>query len=60
MPDGDLLPETLALAEKLSRIQKEALTETKQLFHKVADLPLEEALKRGRDINQRMRAFGKR
>jgi len=55
--DGDLLPETLVLAEKLSKTKKEALTETKKLFHKVADLSLEEALKLGRDVNQRMRAF---
>jgi len=57
VPDGDLLPETLVLAEKLSKTQKEALTETKKLFHKAADLSLEEALKLGREVNQRMRAF---
>jgi enoyl-CoA hydratase/carnithine racemase len=55
----DLLPETLKLAEKLSNIKPEALRATKQLFHEVADLPLEEALKRGRDTNKRMRAFRK-
>ena len=59
VPDGELLPEALAVAEKLSRIQKEALTETKKLFHSVADLPLAEALKLGREVNQRMRAFQK-
>ncbi len=59
VPDEDLLSETLKLAEKLSNIKPEALRATKQLFHEVADLPLEEALKRGRDTNQRMRAFWK-
>ena len=59
VPDGDLLAESLFLAERLSRIRKEGLTETKKLFHQVADLPLEEALKRGRETNQRMRAFQK-
>jgi enoyl-CoA hydratase/carnithine racemase len=59
VPDADLLSGSLAVAEKLAGIQKEALTETKKLFHRVADLALEEALKSGRDVNQRMRAFGK-
>jgi enoyl-CoA hydratase len=57
---GDhLLPESFKLAEKLSNIDPEALRATKKLFHEVADLPLEEALRRGRDTNKRMRAFRK-
>jgi enoyl-CoA hydratase/carnithine racemase len=59
VPDKDLLSETLKLAEKLSNVNPEALRATKTLFHEVADLPLEEALKRGRDTNKRMRAFRK-
>jgi enoyl-CoA hydratase/carnithine racemase len=59
VPEGELMTETLVLAEKLCTIRKEALTETKRLFHQVADLPLEEALKLGRETNQRMRAFQK-
>jgi enoyl-CoA hydratase/carnithine racemase len=57
--DEDLLPEALVLAERLSIIKPEAIRATKQLFHEVADLPLEEALKRGREANRRMRAFRK-
>ena len=57
VPDRDLLPEVFAIAEKLSNTKAEALRATKQLFHQVADLPLEEALKRGRDVNRRMRGF---
>jgi enoyl-CoA hydratase/carnithine racemase len=49
----------VALAEKLSAIKPEALRATKRLFHEVADLPLEEALRRGREANKRMRGFGK-
>ena len=49
----------LSLAEKLSKVDPQALKATKQLFHEVADLPLEEALKRGRAANQRMRGFKK-
>jgi enoyl-CoA hydratase/carnithine racemase len=59
VPDEDLLSETLKLAEKLASVKPEALRATKQLFHEVADLPLEEALQRGRDTNKRMRAFKK-
>ncbi len=57
--DQDLLSEALVFAEKLSKTRFEALRATKQLFHEVADLPLEEALKRGRETNKRMRAFKK-
>jgi enoyl-CoA hydratase/carnithine racemase len=57
--DRDLMPEALAIAEKISKIKPEAMRATKQLFHEVADLPLEEALKRGREANKRMRAFKK-
>jgi hypothetical protein len=32
---------------------------TKQLFHEAADLPLAQALERGREANKRMRAFRK-
>ena len=59
VPDAEVLPSVLLLAEKLSSIKKEALQATKQLFHEVADLPLEEALRRGRETNKRMRGFGK-
>jgi enoyl-CoA hydratase/carnithine racemase len=59
VPDPDLLSETLVLAEKLAAASSPAMQATKRLFHEVADLPLEEALKRGREINKRMRAFRK-
>ena len=57
--DQELLGIALSLAEKLSKVDPQALKATKQLFHEVADLPLEEALKRGRAANQRMRGFKK-
>ena len=59
VPGPELFKEAIGLAEKLSRVSREALTATKKLFHEVADLPLEEALRRGRETNQRMRAFHK-
>jgi enoyl-CoA hydratase/carnithine racemase len=55
--DEELLNRAVSLAQKLSTVNAAALRATKQLFHEVADLPLEEALKRGREANKRMRAF---
>jgi enoyl-CoA hydratase/carnithine racemase len=59
VPDAELMSEAMALAEKLTGINALALRATKQLFHQVVDLPLEEALVRGREINKQMRAFRK-
>ena len=55
--DSGLLASALQIAQKLCSVKREALAETKKLFHEVADLPLEEALRRGRESNKRMRAF---
>lgn len=57
VPPERLLPEALAMAEKLAAVKRPAMAETKRLFHAVADLPLLEALEHGRDANRRMRAF---
>ena len=59
VPDADLMKEALALAEKLAAVKRPAMAATKQLFHEVADLPLAQALERGRETNRRMRAFRK-
>jgi enoyl-CoA hydratase/carnithine racemase len=59
VPDGDVLLEALGMAEKLSELKPQAIQATKQLFHEIADLPLEEALRRGREANKRMRGFRK-
>jgi len=53
----NLMGESISMAEKLSAASRPAMAETKRLFHEVSDLGLEEALKRGRDANRRMRAF---
>ena len=57
VPDAQLMSATLVLAEKLAAVSAPALKATKQLFHEVADLPLEEALRRGQEMNKRMRGF---
>ncbi|MBM3385113.1 MAG: enoyl-CoA hydratase/isomerase family protein [Betaproteobacteria bacterium] len=59
VPDAELMQEALALAEKLAAVGRPAMATTKRLFHEVADLPLERALERGREANQRMRALRK-
>ncbi|MGH8722441.1 MAG: enoyl-CoA hydratase/isomerase family protein, partial [Burkholderiales bacterium] len=55
----ELLSSAVSLAERLANVHRPAMAETKRLFHEVADLPLEEALLRGRDSNRRMRNFQK-
>lgn len=55
----DALAEAVSLAAKLSELNPQAIQATKQLFHEVADLSLEEALQRGRETNKRMRGFKK-
>ena len=55
--DQELMERAVSLAEKLAGVTPEALRATKRLFHEVADLSLEEALKRGREMNKSMRAF---
>jgi enoyl-CoA hydratase/carnithine racemase len=59
VPQARLLDEALALAQALAGASRPAMQLTKQLFHEVADLPLADALERGRDANKRMRSFRK-
>ncbi len=54
-----LMAEALQMAEKFAAVARPAMAATKQLFYRVLDLPFEEALDEGRDVNKRMRAFGK-
>ncbi|HEX7250963.1 MAG TPA: enoyl-CoA hydratase/isomerase family protein [Burkholderiales bacterium] len=59
VPPDALLGAAIETAEKLCSVDRRALAETKKLFHEVADLPLDRALEKGRDMNRRMRAFGR-
>jgi enoyl-CoA hydratase len=52
-----LLAAACELAEKFAAVDRAAMAATKQLFYRVLDLPFEQALEEGRDINKRMRAF---
>jgi enoyl-CoA hydratase/carnithine racemase len=57
VPLAVVVNESVSLAEKLAAVKRPAMAETKRLFHEVADLPLAQALERGRDTNKRMRNF---
>jgi enoyl-CoA hydratase/carnithine racemase len=59
VPDARLMDEAMAFAAKLAQVARPAMAQTKHLFHEVGDLPLEAALKLGRDLNKRMRNFQK-
>jgi enoyl-CoA hydratase/carnithine racemase len=59
VPERLVVQEAVHLAERLAAVHPPAMALTKRLFHEVADLPLEEALARGRDANKRMRSFRK-
>lgn len=58
-PRAQVLDAALALAQQLAAVSPPAMRLTKQLFHEAADLPLAQALERGREANKRMRAFRK-
>jgi enoyl-CoA hydratase/carnithine racemase len=59
VPDDKLMEETLALAQTVAGFGRQAMATTKALFHEVVDLPLMDALERGRETNAKMRAFRK-
>jgi enoyl-CoA hydratase/carnithine racemase len=59
VPDKDVVAAAVEMATRLAELNPQSIQATKQLFHEAADLPLEEALKRGRDTNKRMRGFKK-
>ena len=59
VPLEELMGHAVSIAEKLAAVKREAMAETKRLFHEVVDLPLPVALERGRDTNKRMRNFAK-
>ena len=46
-------------AETCAAANGTAMQATKTLFHQVAELPFEQAMLAGRDVNMRMRGFAK-
>jgi enoyl-CoA hydratase/carnithine racemase len=59
VPDEKLLDEAVALATELAAISPVAMRATKELFYRVAELPYDQAMQAGREMNARMRSFRK-
>jgi enoyl-CoA hydratase/carnithine racemase len=56
---GELMEMGLQFAKAMADVEPRAMAATKNLFYRVADLPFDEALEAGREVNQRMRSFGR-
>src|SRR4051812_4706724 len=54
-----LIEQAIQFADAFAAVGRPAMTATKQLFYRVVDLPFEQALAAGRDVNKQMRAFRK-
>src|ERR1700684_3972886 len=54
-----LMHEALQSARAMAAVAPQAMAATKALFYRVADLPFDQALEAGREMNQRMRTFRK-
>lgn len=55
----DPLPLALEIAQTLAALDPQAMGAAKNLFYRVGDLPLPQAIQTGRDINALMRSFRK-
>jgi enoyl-CoA hydratase/carnithine racemase len=55
--DDALLDTAVGIAERLAAFDAPAMAATKRLFHRVADLPLQQALDASLDTNLMMRSF---
>jgi enoyl-CoA hydratase/carnithine racemase len=58
-PPEALIEQAVQFADAFAAVGRPAMAATKQLFYKVVDLPFEQALAAGRDVNKQMRAFRK-
>jgi len=57
VPDDQLLPSALAMADVMAKWNLESLAQTKRTFHRAASLDLEQALEMARDISVMMGRF---
>ena len=57
VPDDQLLPSAMAMAEVMAKWNLESLAQTKRTFHRAASLDLEQALEMARDISVMMGRF---
>ncbi|WP_425484831.1 enoyl-CoA hydratase/isomerase family protein [Amycolatopsis anabasis] len=54
---GQVLATALGIAEGWAAVEPRAMRAAKELFHRVADLPYEAAMRAGQDVNALMRGF---
>jgi enoyl-CoA hydratase/carnithine racemase len=54
-----LMDDAMASARAMAAVAPQAMAATKALFYRAAELPFDAALEAGRDVNRRMRAFGR-
>jgi enoyl-CoA hydratase len=54
-----LMHEAMQYAHTMAAVAPQAMAATKTLFYRVTELPFDQALEAGREMNQRMRAFRK-
>jgi enoyl-CoA hydratase/carnithine racemase len=54
-----LMHEAMQYARIMAAVAPQAMAATKSLFYRVAELPFDQALEAGREMNQRMRGFRK-
>jgi enoyl-CoA hydratase/carnithine racemase len=57
VPDDAMVDTAVEIAERLAAFDAPAMAATKRLFHRVADLPLQQALDASLDTNMMMRSF---
>src|SRR3954453_15230034 len=57
VPDDQLLPSALAMADVMAKWNLESVAQTKRTFHRAASLDLEQALEMARDISVMMGRF---
>ncbi len=55
--DSDLMSVALDMAHSVAEVHPIAMQTTKELFYRTAELPYDEAMRAGRDVNQIMRGF---
>jgi enoyl-CoA hydratase/carnithine racemase len=60
VPDEKLVDEAVAMAEQLAAVHPPAMRATKDLFYRVSELPYDQAMSAGRDLNMMMRSFRKK
>jgi enoyl-CoA hydratase/carnithine racemase len=54
-----LMDAALSMAEHIAKVEPAAMRATKELFYRVTELPYDDAMQAGREMNEKMRSFRK-